>query len=94
MKKLFLLIAMGIISFAQTTLAKEIQITSNSKDQGVSAISGNTIVWTDGRNGNWDIYARTINSDGTLGEEKQITTDNGVQECPAISAVIDRKSVV
>ena len=57
---------MGIISFAQTTLAKEIRITDNQKKQEIPAISGDTIVWQDDRHGNWDIYARTINPDGTL----------------------------
>jgi len=62
--------------------AKEIQITTNSSTQLRPAISGNFIVWGDGRNGNWDIYMYDISAGGP---EIQITTNSASQSYPEIS---------
>lgn len=40
--------------------SREIQITSNESYQGDPEIYDNRIVWTDGRNGNQDIYMFTL----------------------------------
>jgi beta propeller repeat protein len=60
---------------------KEIRITTDTSAQQSPAISGNHIVWSDYRNGNYDIYMYDIST----GIETQITSDTAGQYQPAIS---------
>jgi beta propeller repeat protein len=58
---------------------KETQITTNKSDQAYPAIYGNTIVWQDNRNGNWDIYAYDL-----VTHQQIRTTDKSDQMDPVI----------
>jgi beta propeller repeat protein len=61
----------------------EQQITTNTKAQTDSVISGNMIVWQDNRNGSWDIYVYDL----TTGQEQQVSSGPGwnSEEAPDIS---------
>jgi len=59
----------------------EFPICTNPSGQGAPAISGDIVVWADGRNGNSDVYGYNL----TTGEEFAICTDPGDQVYPAIS---------
>ena len=56
------------------------RITNNSKTQGEPQIYEDTVVWTDMRNDEYDIYAYTFSND-TLWP---VCTDAGIQRSPAI----------
>ncbi|MBU7045374.1 MAG: hypothetical protein HXS54_02970 [Theionarchaea archaeon] len=66
-----------ILSIGRT---HEFSITTDPSSQGDPAIFGTTIVWTDWRNGNMDIYGYNLSTK----EEFQITTDPHDQCCPEI----------
>jgi beta propeller repeat protein len=53
---------------AQSTPIKitETQITTNLSNSYSPAIYGNTIVWQDDRNGNWDIYIQVFPQNNKL----------------------------
>lgn len=55
--------------------------TAVSSGQMDADISGDTIVWTDHRNGNWDIYAFNLKT----GKETSICTNSATQSRPRIS---------
>jgi beta propeller repeat protein len=61
-----------LILFSSTALASitETQITSNPSSSENPVIYGNTIVWQDDRNENWDIYILDLSN------KKQIYTMN------------------
>ena len=59
----------------------EIRITNSSGNQINPKIYGDTIVYQDDRNGNWDIYSYNLTSK----VETQITNNSAAQEFPAIS---------
>ena len=56
------------------------QLTVDPGNQANPAIYGDTVVWEDDRNGNWDIYAYTISSQTVV----QITSDVSNQMEPAV----------
>jgi len=58
----------------------ETQITADKSYQNYPAIHGNRIVWSDDRNGNYDIYMYDLSTK----EETQITTNESNQYNPAI----------
>jgi len=60
---------------------EEQQLTPNTADQLDPAISGNYVVWTDGRNLDTDVYGYDLQTN----QEFQITSDAGDQMLPAIS---------
>jgi beta propeller repeat protein len=60
---------------------EEKQITNEPGDQAFPAVSGNRVVWQDGRNGNNDIFLYDISS----GTETRLTTDILDQMNPSIS---------
>jgi beta propeller repeat protein len=55
--------------------SKHLPITTNTDDQWEPAIYRNKIVWTDTRDGNWNIYMHDLNTDTRL----QITSNTGGQ---------------
>jgi len=59
----------------------EVRLTTNTADQMSSRISGAKIVYSDQRNGNWDVYLYDL----ATGTEKRLTTDAADQSNPAIS---------
>ena len=63
-----------------TNICIETRITTNESEQSYPAIYENKIVWTDKRNGNWDIYMYDISTS----KEKRITTDESEQSYPVI----------
>jgi TolB protein len=58
----------------------ETQITNNETDQIDPAIYGDSVVWQDERNGNWDIYMHNLSTS----IETRITTNESNQTKPAI----------
>ena len=74
----------GSKSIATPYVAEEFAICTNASEQGMPAISGNTVVWTDKRNGNDDIYGFNLSSD----TEFAICTNDSDQSSPAISGNI------
>jgi beta propeller repeat protein len=58
---------------------KETPITTNKSEQHMPAIYGNTIVWQDPRNGDWEIYAYDL-----VTHQQIHTTDKSAQVEPAI----------
>ncbi|MBU7027927.1 MAG: hypothetical protein HXS48_13410 [Theionarchaea archaeon] len=58
----------------------EFQITTNPRSQDDPAIYGDIVVWSDKRNGNWDIYGHNL----VTREEFPVTTNPYSQGCPAI----------
>lgn len=69
-------------------LGADFRVNSDNSDstQGASAIAldGNgdfIVAWTDGRNGNWDIYAQLFDNQGTmLGTNYRVNNDSGAKE--------------
>lgn len=53
---LFLILVSSTVSAASSPTITETRITTNISNSEHPAIYGNTIVWQDDRNGNWDIY--------------------------------------
>jgi TolB protein len=76
--------AMSAISAASIEsnqpIINEIQITNNTSDQYFPNIYGNTIVWFDFRNENWDMYTYNLSSS----REKQIPINGVHPGAPAI----------
>jgi len=64
-----------------STVTRVIPITLNRERQEYPDIYEDKIVWSDKRNGNWDIYMY----DFSTGQEKRITTDLSNQMRPSIS---------
>jgi beta propeller repeat protein len=58
----------------------EKRITTNSSTSDNPVIYGNRIVWTDNRNGNYDIYMYDISTS----KEKRITSNSSDSVWPAI----------
>jgi len=58
----------------------ETQITNNETDQIDPAIYGDSVVWQDERNGNWDIHMHNLSTS----IETRITTNESNQTKPAI----------
>lgn len=63
---------------------QEFAVVTNTYAQRAPAIDGSIVVWQDYRNGNWDIYAKNLNT----GAETQITSNPYTQTAPAISGDI------
>ena len=59
----------------------EFRVTTSSAEQSWPSISGDYVVWRDGRNGNLDIYGYHLPSR----TEIRITTDTSNQYAPQIS---------
>ncbi|MFH1100427.1 MAG: CARDB domain-containing protein [Methanobacteriota archaeon] len=76
--------------FGTTDDSGYVRVTTDPTQQWYSDISGNKIVWMDGRNGNYDIYLYDLGPDGLFGTEDdsrdiQITSSSAHQKFPAIS---------
>lgn len=70
---------LNLISSTALASISETRITTNPSNSENSIIYGNTVVWQDDRNGNWDIYIEDLSN------KKQIhTTDKSDQTDPAI----------
>ncbi|MGD2251047.1 MAG: hypothetical protein PVF58_21840 [Candidatus Methanofastidiosia archaeon] len=76
-----LLLVVSILSVEST---QEFIITENESKQGGPEIYGDIVVWTDFRNGNYDIYGYNL----TTKKEFQITTDPEDQNDPAIIIIL------
>ena len=80
-KRMIMLLLLGLAILITTVSgATEIPICTNSSVQHYPAISGETIVWEDYRNGNSDIYTWD-----PLNGEQQVTTNSSEQRYPATS---------
>ncbi|OEU42261.1 hypothetical protein BGV40_10505 [Methanosarcina sp. Ant1] len=76
---LFLILILSTASAASSPKITETRITTNPSNSEHPAIYGNTIVWQDDRNGNWDIYIYDTST------KQQIhTTNTSSQTNPAI----------
>ena len=75
---LFLILVSSVAS-AATPMITETRITTNPSNSMNPDIYGNTIVWQDDRNGNWDIYIFNIST-----KEEIHTTNKSNQVSPAI----------
>lgn len=75
---LFLTLISSVASAASST-ATETQITTNPSNSQNPVIYGNTIVWQDDRNGNWDIYIFNLST-----KEQIHTTNKASQVSPEI----------
>jgi beta propeller repeat protein len=75
------LITIGVaLTFGYLKVFGEFQITNDPYHQSSPAIYGEIVVFTDDRNGNYDIYGFNLHTK----EEFQITTDENDQVSPAI----------
>lgn len=74
---------LAVFSFVQPASAAGVEtpIVLNPSTQRYPAIDGNRVVWSDNRNGNWDIYMRDL----ATSVETQITNDTVDQTHPDIS---------
>ncbi|WP_440955352.1 hypothetical protein ACSAZK_17830 [Methanosarcina sp. Mfa9] len=84
---LFLLPFICATASAEMAQGTETQITTDESEQFRPAICGDTIVWTDDRNGNYDIYMYNLSTS----EETRITTNDVFPE--DYSAIYDNKIV-
>lgn len=79
---IFIVAILAIFSFVQPAIAgTEMPISLNPATQRYPVIDGNRIVWSDNRNGNWDIYMYDLSTN----TETQITNDSVDQTHPDIS---------
>ena len=76
---LFLILVSSAASAASSPKITETQITTNLSNSEHPAIYGNTIVWQDDRNGNWDIYIFDTSTKAQIH-----TTNTSNQTNPAI----------
>jgi beta propeller repeat protein len=76
---------LGVRPAEATVPAKEFPVSTSHQDEWSAAISAKTVVWQDGRNGDADIYARNI---GTDGAEFPVVTGTGDQVEPDVDGDI------
>ena len=85
-KSLKVLLIIAVLAFATfsavlgTKVLSEERITTNTYDEKYPAIYGDIVVWSDNRNGNWDIYGYNLKTK----EVFQITSDSSLQAYLAI----------
>jgi beta propeller repeat protein len=70
----------AFLAFASPEGSSEFQITTNPANQECPAICGDTVIWRDDRNGNYDIYGYNL----LTREEFRITEDTKYYMDPAI----------
>jgi beta propeller repeat protein len=78
----FIVVVYGIALLISSSVhgCCEFQITTDENSQWLPDIYGDIVVWTDDRNGNYDIYGYNL----LTKEEFQITADEADQKSPAI----------
>jgi beta propeller repeat protein len=64
---LFFILVSSAASAASSLKITETRITTNPSNSEHPAFYGNTIVWQDDRNGNWDIYIFDISTKEQIG---------------------------
>ncbi len=90
MRKKDLLVLVAIVTvyffmaYLPAALAWEAPVCTNPADQRRADVSGEIIVWSDSRSGNWDIYMKDLST----GIESPLCTNPAVQYNPAVSGSV------